>query len=79
MPTTTTVCKPARELQNRLVQCCLDYIQETHNQEIQRVVFTVDMLQESAKYGFWQICSDSTCELEGLDNKNGFYKIDFSA
>jgi hypothetical protein len=79
MPTITTKYKPARELQERLVQCCLDYIRETHNKEIQRVVFTADMLQESARYGSWQACTDSTCELEGLDNEDGFYEIDFSA
>ena len=69
----------AYQLQERLVQCCIDFIKETGNKEIQRVCFTADMLQESAKNGQWSPCTDSTCETEGCDNDNGFYPLGFSA
>lgn len=64
--------KLARELQDRLVQCCLDFINEKGNTDIWRVNFTADCLQESAKYGSWQPCTDSTCELEGKDGTISF-------
>ena len=69
----------ARQLQERLVQCCIDFINETGDKEIQRVCFTADMLQESASFGSWHACTDSTSELEGLDNEDGFYELGFSA
>ena len=48
-----------KDLQERLVQCCIDYINETGDNEIQEVNFRVDSLQESAKSGDWQPCTDS--------------------
>ena len=70
--------KLAKELQERLVQCCIDYIKETRDTNIDRVIFTVDALQESSKYGSWQACTDSTCELE-KSTDNGYETISFSA
>ena len=70
--------KLAKELQDRLVQCCIDYIKETGDTNIDRVTFTADALQESSKYGSWQPCTDSTCELEKLTN-DGYETISFSA
>lgn len=72
--------KLARELQDRLVQCCLDFINEkgVDASKIDRVMFTADCLQESAKYGSWQACTDSTCELETWTD-DGFETISFSA
>ena len=70
--------KLARELQNRLIQCCIDYIRETGDANIDRVIFTADALQESSKYGSWQACTDSTCELEKLTS-DGYETISFSA
>ena len=70
--------KLARALQERLVQCCIDFIKETGNKDIWRVIFTADCLQESAKAGSWQSCTDSTCELQGnQDDENNI--ISFSA
>jgi len=66
--------KLARELQDRLVQCCLDFINEKGNTDIWRVNFTADCLQESAKHGKWCACTDSVCELE-----NEVGTISFSA
>lgn len=65
----------ASKLQDHLVQCCIDYINETGNTQIERVVFTVDCLQESAKYKSWQPCTDSTCEIEDTNGE----MISFSA
>jgi hypothetical protein len=70
--------KLARELQERHVQCCIDYIKETGDTNIDRVIFTADALQESSKYGSWQACTDSTCELEKL-TEDGYENISFSA
>lgn len=66
--------KLARALQDRLVQCCIDFINETKNTDICRVIFTADCLQGSAKYGEWSACTDSTCEIE-----NEVGTISFSA
>lgn len=70
--------KLASELQDRLVQCCIDFINEKGNLTIDRVSFSVDALQESSKYGSWQPCTDSTCELEKL-TEDGYETISFSA
>ena len=70
--------KLARELQDRLVQCCIDYIKEIGDTNIDRVIFTADALQESSKYGSWQPCTDSTCELEKW-TEDWYETISFSA
>lgn len=59
-------------LQERLVQCCIDFINETGNKDIWRVSFTADCLQESAKEGKWTSYTDSTCEVEGNDGITAF-------
>ena len=56
--------KLASELSHRLVQCCIDFINETGNTDIWRVNFFADCLQESAKYGKWCPCTDASCEIE---------------
>ena len=58
--------KLAQELQQQLVQTCIDFINEHENINIDRVSFTADSLQESAKYESWQPCTDSSITLEGL-------------
>lgn len=69
----------ARELQERLVQCCIDFIREKHDCNIERVGFTADALQISARHGKWTPATDSTCTLEGYDEKYGFFDFGFSA
>lgn len=63
--------KIAFKLQERLVQTCIDFINEYKDdeqvKEIQIVEFTADCLQESAKHGSWQPCTDSYCELYGTE------------
>lgn len=56
----------ARELQERLVQTCLDFIKEKGDKYIWRVEFSADELQESAKEGKWMPCTDSFITLEGI-------------
>lgn len=56
----------AKELQERLVQTCLDFIKEKGDKYIWRVEFAADSLQESAEDGRWMPCTDSFIELEGL-------------
>lgn len=56
----------AKELQERLVQTCLDFIREKGDKYIWRVEFTADGLQESAKEGKWMPCTDSFITLEGI-------------
>ena len=61
--------KIALKLQERLVQTCIDFINEHKDdeqvKEIQIVEFNADNLQESAKHGEWQPCTDSYCALHG--------------
>ena len=54
----------AKELQERLVQCCIDYINEIDDEEIQEVDFRADCLQESAIHGHWDPATDSSIELQ---------------
>ena len=69
----------ARALQERLVQCCIDFIRETGNKEISKVIFTADNLQHSAMEKSWQPCTDSTCELQICDEDSGYETFRFSA
>jgi hypothetical protein len=61
--------KLALKLQERLVQTCIDFINEHKDdeqvKEIQIVEFKVDGLQFSAKEGSWQSDTDSFCVLHG--------------
>ena len=63
------------ELQKRLVQCCIDFVNENKNKEIDEVSFRVDALQVSAKHGEWTPATDSYCGLFGWDNVEGRYDI----
>lgn len=61
--------KIALKLQERLVQTCIDFINEHKDdeqvKEIQIVEFKVDGLQFSVKEGSWQPDTDSSCILQG--------------
>lgn len=81
--------KIALKLQERLVQTCIDFINEHKDdeqvKEIQMVEFRADNLQESAKHSEWQPDTDSYCSLYGVSTEswNGFdlnegYLIDSS-
>jgi hypothetical protein len=66
--------KIALKLQERLVQTCIDFINEHKDddqvKEIQMVEFRADCLQESAKHDEWQPCTDSYCSLYGVRTKS---------
>ena len=78
--------KIASKLQEKLVQTCIDFINEYKYDEqakqIEIVDFSVDGLQFSAKEGSWQPDTDSSCILQGrhiLENGLGSgYLIDKS-
>ena len=61
--------KIAFKLQEKLVQTCIDFINEHKDDEqvkqIEIVDFSVDGLQFSAKEGYWQPDTDSSCILQG--------------
>lgn len=59
-----------RDLQDRLVQTCIDFINEKGLTDIYSVSFSADDLFESAKYGSWQPCTDSYIKVEGLGYEN---------
>ena len=61
--------KLALKLQERLVQTCIDFINEHKDDEqvkqIEIIDFSVDGLQFSVKEGSWQPDTDSSCILQG--------------
>lgn len=68
--------KLACELQKRLMQTCIDYINEIGDEHIEEVSFRADSLQCSAEAGEWRPESDSSCLLFGIqEDKNDFYLI----
>ena len=62
--------KIAFKHQEKLVQTCIDFINEHKDdeqvKEIQMVEFTADNLQESAKCDAWLSSTDSYCGLHGV-------------
>lgn len=66
------------ELQEKLVQTCIDFINEKGLCDVQEIHFRADCLQESAKYKQWMPCTDSCCEFFKVTN-NGTESIDYSA
>ena len=62
--------KIALKLQERLVQTCIDFINEHKNdeqvKEIHMVEFRADNLQESDKHSEWQPDTDGYCSLYGV-------------
>jgi hypothetical protein len=63
-----------KELQERLVKCCIDFINEKNLGDLETVSFRVDMLQESAKAGAWHPSSDSSISgYEYTYYDNGLY------
>lgn len=59
-----------KELQEILVQTCIDYINKNGLTDIYQVSFSADDLAESAKYGSWQACTDSNITVYGLGYEN---------
>lgn len=59
-----------KELQEILVQTCIDYINKNNLTDFYGVHFNADALNESAKYGKWCPCTDSYIRVEGLNFEN---------
>ena len=59
-----------KELQEILVQTCLDYINKHGLTDIYSVSFTADELAYSAKHGKWQPATDSYIRVEGIRTEN---------
>mgnify|MGYP003517997863 CR=1 FL=1 len=56
-----------RELQDILVQTCIDFINENELKDVDAVYFSADSLQESARCNEWTISTDSFLTLEGME------------
>ena len=68
--------KLALKLQERLVQTCIDFINEHKDdkqvKEIEIVEFSADCLQESVKHGEWHPSTDSHCAVYGEKPIDGY-------
>jgi hypothetical protein len=69
IPGITTI-EYIKELQELLVQTCIDYINKNGLTDLYGVHFNADSLNESAKWGSWQSCTDSYIKVEGLGCEN---------
>ena len=56
-----------RELQDILVQTCIDFINENELKDVDAVYFSADSLQESARCNEWTSSTDSFLTLEGIE------------
>lgn len=63
-PVTTT--DDIKELQQRLVQTCIDFVKEKNLTDIDMVRFSVDGLEDSIEFGEWTPGMDSCIGVEGL-------------
>ena len=55
------------ELQDILVQTCIDFINENELRDVDAVYFSADSLQESARCNEWTPSTDSFLTLEGME------------
>lgn len=67
-PVTTT--DNIKELQQRLVQTCIDFIKEKNLTDIDAVRFNVDGLEDSIEFGEWTPGMDSYIGVEGLQDES---------
>jgi hypothetical protein len=62
-----------KELQEILVQVCINYINEHNLTDIDYIGFSADGLSLSAKEGQWTPCTDSSINVEGIEtDETGF-------
>lgn len=84
VPTPITTKEHISELQDILVQTCINYINKNGLTDIWAIHFNVDSLQASAEEGCWCPVSDSYIRVEGVRNsryirKNGEeFKLPFT-
>ena len=60
------------KLQDRLVQCCIDFINENNLGDLERVDFNVDGLQISSEFGEWSPATDSFISGSEFVEENGY-------
>ena len=60
------------KLQDRLVQCCIDFINENNLGDLERVDFTADGLQISLEFGEWSPATDSFISGSEFVEENGY-------
>ena len=60
------------KLQDRLVQCCIDFINENNLGDLERVDFNVDGLQISSEFGEWSPATDSFISGFKFVEENGY-------
>ena len=60
------------KLQDRLIQCCIDFINENNLGDLERVDFTADGLQISSKFGKWSPATDSFISGSEFVEENGY-------
>ena len=60
------------QLQDRLVQCCIDFINENNLGDLERVDFNVDGLQISSEFGKWSPATDSFISGSEFVEENGY-------
>ena len=60
------------KLQDRLIQCCIDFINENNLGDLERVDFNVDGLQISSEFGEWSPATDSFISGSEFVEENGY-------
>ena len=60
------------KLQDRLVKCCIDFINENNLGDLERVDFNVDGLQISSEFGEWSPATDSFISGFKFVEENGY-------
>ena len=60
------------QLQDRLIQCCIDFINENNLGDLERVDFTADGLQISSEFGEWSPATDSFISGSEFVEENGY-------
>ena len=60
------------QLQDRLVQCCIDFINENNLGDLERVDFNADGLQISSEFGKWSPATDSFISGSEFVEENGY-------
>ena len=61
-----TKTEDIKALQERLVQCCIDFIKERNLTDIDEVSFNVDGLRDSIEFGEWTPGMDSHISIYGV-------------
>lgn len=60
------------KLQDKLVQCCIDFINENNLGDLERVDFNADGLQISSEFGKWTPVTDSFITGSEFVEENGY-------